>query len=143
MPMLINPSFKKENGEAYPDEELIGAILIALVLRDKKLKSTITDDHQRTIISRLRRNYKKYESFKQGLPSISWDNIYTLELKFCVRIHVYEQIVMKCEPKPFRQSTMLGGTDIFLISRKKLSHSNSSLRYVFIVISLVSSKICY
>ena len=141
MPMLINPSFKKENGEAYPDEEaLIGSLLITLVLRDKKLKGTITKNNQRRIILSLRRNYKKYESFKQWLPNITWDNIYTLEQRYGVRIHVYEQIVMKCEPKPFRQSTMIGGTDIFLISRKKLSQSDSSLRCVFIVIRLVLSR---
>ena len=126
---LIDPRFYKSRKEKYSsNDNLIAALFIVTTLRDRKLKRPISRANETQIISRLRRDSNKFEEFRDQAPAIKWDNINLIEDLYKVKISICTQPHMKDLPKVIRSPGRETGTEMFLISRKPLSTSDS-LRY--------------
>jgi len=124
MGQLIDPRCFKTRKERYGQEEnVIGCAFIITRLRDKLKAKTLSRNNENQIISRLRRQTKMYEDFKEGAPSVTWDNLIQFEQKYQLRIWILSQPEMKSLPKTIRKPQIDDGTDMYLISRKKMTTS--------------------
>ena len=134
MAPVIDCRFYKTPKERYGHEyDVVGALLIATTIREKTTTRKISRNNENTIISRLRRNIDLFKNFKDSLPMITWDNLPDMEQRFRVRISILIQPIMREVPKVIRHPSVESGTDIFLITRKKLSTADP-LRYPTLVL---------
>jgi len=115
-----------------PEQDLIGALLIATKIREKRQQQFISPSYRNLIISRLRKNDEKiYDNFKTSCPQISYGNLPLLELTYKIGINIWRQESAMDVPILVRESAMVPCRDDLNLLSKTFSDDNKNLRLLF------------
>ena len=132
-----NPETKRNYDRS---EDLYGAVLIAITLREKQSKSFVSPSNRTTIICRLKKDHRKYLDFKKSCPEAIATNLNLIERLYSLSIYIWFQRTTKDIPQLVRGGSLDDeATALHLLSRS-FTGENQDLRYFLYYLQII--KVC-